>query len=198
VTAAALVEALRARSATVACAESLTGGLVSAALVAVPGASDVLRGGVVAYATDLKSSLLGVDPDTLARDGAVAESTARAMAAGVAERLGATYGLATTGVAGPGPDGGHPAGTVHVAVSGPGGVAHRELRLDGDRDAVRSQTVAAVLDLLTVQLDRSPSDAGRIASSPAFQPPHEPTGGYRGADGGPTTSWPRGDREVEA
>jgi nicotinamide-nucleotide amidase len=195
VTAHTVVEALRARSATVACAESLTGGLVAAALVSVPGASDVLRGGIVAYATDLKASLLGVDAAELARDGAVAESTARAMATGVAERLEATYGLATTGVAGPGPDGDHPAGTVHVAVAGPDGVTHRRLQLEGDREQVRTQTVSSVLALLA---DRLAATEGRIAASEAFQPPRGPAGGYRGPDDGPRTSGPRDEREVEA
>ncbi|MDQ3629298.1 MAG: nicotinamide-nucleotide amidohydrolase family protein, partial [Actinomycetota bacterium] len=133
-----VVAGLRARSATVACAESLTAGLLCATLVDVPGASEVVRGAVVAYATDLKATLLGVDPVALARDGAVAESTARAMATGVRERLGATYGVSTTGVAGPGADEGRPAGTVHVAVAGPRRVAHRLLHLDGDRAAVRA------------------------------------------------------------
>lgn len=150
--AAALVSSLRERGETLACAESLTGGLVCATLVAVPGASDVVRGGVVAYAADLKVALLGVEERLLARDGAVAGSTAEAMARGVAERFGATYGLATTGVAGPGPSEDTPAGTVHVAVAGPAVVCRRALYLTGDRQAVREGTVAAVLDLLGEQL----------------------------------------------
>jgi nicotinamide-nucleotide amidase len=105
---------------TVAVAESLTGGLVVAALISVPGASAVVRGGVVAYMTDLKSSLLGVDPALLERQGPVHPDVARAMARGVAERLGADYGVATTGVAGPDPQDGRPVGEVHVAVAGPG------------------------------------------------------------------------------
>jgi len=148
----ALLAALRERGATLACAESLTGGLLCAALVAVPGASDVVRGAVVAYAADLKSTLLGVDEQVLARHGTVSEDAARAMASCAAERLGATYGLATTGVAGPGPSEGKPAGTVHVAVSGPGVAAHAGLRLGGDRQAVREQAVTAVLALLAAQL----------------------------------------------
>jgi nicotinamide-nucleotide amidase len=149
---AALVGALRERASTVACAESLTGGMLCATLVAVPGASDVVRGAVVAYANDLKVSLLGVDERVLTRDGAVSASTAGAMARGVAERLDATYGLATTGVAGPGPSEGRPAGTVHIAVAAHGCLTHRELRLGGDRQAVRERTVAAVLDLLAERL----------------------------------------------
>ena len=150
--AASLLGVLRERGATLACAESLTGGLLCATLVAVPGASDVVRGAVVAYTADLKATLLGVDEQVLARRGAVSEATALAMASGAAERLGATYGLATTGVAGPGPSEGKPAGTVHVAVYGPGLGAHAELRLAGDRQAVREQAVNAVLALLAEQL----------------------------------------------
>jgi len=147
--AAMLVDALRERGETVAFAESLTGGLVCATLVAVPGASDVVRGAIVAYAPDLKTSLLGVDGQLLATSGTVAAATAEAMARGAAERLGATYGLATTGVAGPDPSEGKPAGTVHVAVAGPGGVQARLMRLQGDRQTVRRSSVTAVLELLT-------------------------------------------------
>jgi nicotinamide-nucleotide amidase len=150
--AAALVASLRGRGETVAFAESLTGGLVCAAVVSVPGASDVVRGAIVAYAGDLKVTLLGVDEQVLARDGTVAASTARAMARGVTDRLGATYGLATTGVAGPDPSEGKPPGTVHVAVAGPAGVRHRDLHVIGDRQAVREAAVRAVLELLAEQV----------------------------------------------
>jgi len=149
---ATLVDALRERRATLACAESLTGGLLCATLVSVPGASDVVRGGVVAYAPDLKATLLGVDPDALRSDGAVSASTALAMACGVAHRLTATYGLATTGVAGPDSSEGRPAGTVHIAVAGPAGSVERALQLSGDRESVRRETVTAVLELLREQL----------------------------------------------
>ncbi len=128
-------------------AESLTGGLVCSTLVAVPGASAVLRGAVVAYATDLKSTLLGVDAALLASRGAVDPDVARAMALGVRERLGADVGLATTGVAGPEPQDGQPPGTVHVAVSTPAGTQVRSLHLAGGRAQVRSLSVDAVLAL---------------------------------------------------
>lgn len=132
---------------TLAVAESLTGGSLCAAFVAVPGASTVLRGGVVAYATDVKADLLGVDDDLLAGHGAVHPDVAVAMAQGVARRLGSTWGVATTGVAGPTPQDGQPVGTVHVAVSGPvAGV--RSLLLAGDRAAVRAAAVGAAVDLL--------------------------------------------------
>ena len=146
------VEALRAAGATVATAESLTGGLVCATLVGVPGASTVVRGGVVAYAPDVKTSALGVDADLIAERGTVDADVAAAMAVGVRERLAATYGLATTGVAGPDPSEGKPAGTVHVAVAGPAGVETRLLDLSGDRDEIRTGTVAALLSLLVATL----------------------------------------------
>jgi len=145
--AARLLDALAARRWTVAVAESLTGGLVTSALVDVPGASAVLRGGVVAYATGLKAALLGVDASLLAARGAVDPDVAVAMAEGVRARLGADVGLATTGVAGPEPQDGHPAGTVHVAVVGPGLREVRSLELVGDRAAVRAAACAAVIGL---------------------------------------------------
>ncbi len=145
--AARLLAALEARSWTLAVAESLTGGAVCARLVDVPGASRVLRGGVVAYATDLKAGLLTVPDELLASRGAVDPDVARAMAVGVRERLGADVGLATTGVAGPDPQDGQPPGTVHVAVATPTEVAVASWRLPGDRAQVRAGTVQGVLQL---------------------------------------------------
>jgi nicotinamide-nucleotide amidase len=142
-----LVDELRTRSLTVATAESLTGGLVCATLVSVPGASDVVRGAVVAYATDLKSGVLGVDDSLLAAHGPVHADVALAMARAVRGLLGADIGLATTGVAGPGPADGHPAGTVMVAVSTPWADEVLTLALDGDRQQVRAASVHAVVDL---------------------------------------------------
>lgn len=153
--AADLLAALGARGWSLGVAESLTGGLVSAALVDVPGASAVLRGAVVAYATDLKGTLLDVDRGLLAARGAVDAEVARAMAVGVRERLGADVGLATTGVAGPDPQDGHAPGTVHVAVSTPEGTRVRSLQLPGARAAVRAQTVDAVLALGVESVGRS-------------------------------------------
>jgi nicotinamide-nucleotide amidase len=150
--AAEAVDALRAAGATVATAESLTGGLVCAALVSVPGASDVVRGGVVAYSADVKIATLGVDEALVAERGTVDADVAAAMATGVRDRLGATYGVSTTGVAGPGPSEGKPAGTVHVAVAGPHGVETTQLLLSGDRDEIRSGTVDALLSWLVARL----------------------------------------------
>ncbi|GIG21897.1 competence damage-inducible protein A [Cellulomonas chitinilytica] len=151
--AATVVALLTERHRTVAVAESLTGGLVSATLVGVPGASVVLRGAVVAYATALKAELLGVDRTLLESRGPVDADVARQMAVGVRERLGADVGLATTGVAGPTDQDGHPPGTVHVAVASADGVAVRSLTLDGDRSQVRAAAVDAVLALTQDVLD---------------------------------------------
>jgi nicotinamide-nucleotide amidase len=143
---------LIARGETVATAESLTGGLVAAALTSVPGSSAAVRGGVVAYATELKAALLGVPPDLLERHGAVHGAVAEAMAEGARDRLGASTGVATTGVAGPDPAEGKPVGMVFVAVAGPGGLASRQLALAGDREAIRAATVESVLGLLIAAL----------------------------------------------
>ncbi|GAA3811745.1 CinA family protein [Cellulomonas soli] len=147
-----LLAALEARGWTVAAAESLTGGLVVSALVDVPGASRTVRGGVVAYATDLKSSLLGVDASLLHERGAVDPDVAAAMAHGVRDRLGADVGLATTGVAGPDAQDGAAPGTVHVAVSTPEAVRVRTLQVDGSRAVVRRTAVDAVLALALEQV----------------------------------------------
>lgn len=148
--------ALAERGATVAVAESLTGGLLGAELTRMPGSSATFRGGVIAYATELKHLLLGVPADLLAAHGAVHPDVALAMARGVAERLGARYGLAVTGVAGPEPQDGQAVGTVFVAVAGRGDAGERHAVAEhhfvtGDsdaRDAIRRMTVAAALDLL--------------------------------------------------
>jgi PncC family amidohydrolase len=139
---------LTERRQTVAVAESLTGGLLAASLVEVPGASVVFRGGIVAYATDLKSALLGVPASLLERYGAVHPDVASAMAAGVRSRLGATFGMATTGVAGPDPADGQPVGTVHIAATGQLSDVRRSLSLAGDRRSIRDQTVVETLRLL--------------------------------------------------
>ena len=156
--AAEVLALLSASGRTLAVAESLTGGLVAAALTDVPGSSVAFRGGVVSYATELKAELLGVDAAMLAAHGPVYPPVAAAMARGVRARLGATVGAATTGVAGPGPQDGHPAGTVHIAVSlrGSGGEGDetvvRSIELSGDRDQVRRLAVEGVLGLLLGRL----------------------------------------------
>jgi nicotinamide-nucleotide amidase len=139
---------LLARGQTVAVAESLTGGLLGAALTARPGSSASYRGGVVVYATDLKRSLAGVAPEVLEQHGVVSEQTALALATGARERLGADWGLAVTGVAGPDEQEGQLVGTVFVGVAGPDGGRVKRLRVPGDRERVRSITVTQAMDQL--------------------------------------------------
>ena len=152
-----LIAELTRRRMTIAVAESLTGGLVAAELVSVPGASAVLRGGVVAYATDLKSSLLGVDVELLARTGPIDPEVARQMAEGVRWRFGrdgvpADIGLATTGVAGPDPQDGHVPGEVWIGLAIGDSVEAHGLTFGGDRAAIRSATVAASLQRVLTRL----------------------------------------------
>jgi nicotinamide-nucleotide amidase len=146
--AARIVALLTERGQTVAVAESLTGGLLGAAITDIPGASVVFRGGIIAYATELKAVLLGVPAGLLAAHGPVHPDVAAAMAAGARERLGATFGVATTGVAGPDPADGKPAGTVHIAVSDASLPVTKALALGGGRDEVRRDTVEQALSLL--------------------------------------------------
>ncbi|MCU1692070.1 MAG: Competence-inducible (CinA-like) protein [Frankiales bacterium] len=146
---------LRARGETVAVAESLTGGLLGAALSSEPGSSEGFVGGVLVYATALKATLAGVPEQLLAEHGAVSPQTAEALADGVRQRTGATYGVALTGVAGPDPQEGHPPGTLHVGVAGPAGVRVRSVRLPGDRERVRALAVTTALDQLRRTLSRT-------------------------------------------
>lgn len=148
-----LIDRLAERGLSVATAESLTGGALCARLVDVPGASRVVLGGVCTYATRLKAEILGVNAEHLARMGPVDEEVSIEMARGVRELTGASIGLATTGVAGPGPQDGHAAGTVHIACVDPWGQAHRLLHLSGGRSLVRRTTVDEVLSLLVSRLD---------------------------------------------
>lgn len=143
-----LVAELTARGETVATAESLTAGLVCATLARVPGASAVLRGGLVVYATELKTSLAGVDPELLASRGAVDPEVAAQLAAGARERCGATWGLGLTGVAGPSSQDGVDPGTVYIGLDGPGTRTVRILELAGDRDMIRTESVSAAFALL--------------------------------------------------
>jgi len=147
-TVADLVDELGRRGQTLAVAESLTGGQLAATIVDVPGVSKVFRGGLVVYATDLKSTLAGVPPDLLAARGPVDADVAAALARGARERCVADWGISTTGVAGPDPQDGIAVGTAFVAVVGPYGSQVRRLAVDGDRAAVRTKVVAAALDLL--------------------------------------------------
>lgn len=141
---------------TIGTAESLTGGLLCAALTAVSGASAVVRGGLVVYATDLKASLAGVAADQLAQDGPVSESTARGLAAGAARRTGADFGVATTGVAGPDRQDGKDVGTVWIGLQAPGERAQaREHHFAGDRAQIRQLAVLSALEWLASRIEQS-------------------------------------------
>lgn len=175
-TAPRVVAELAARGETVAFAESLTAGLACARVAEVPGASAVLRGGLVTYATDLKHSLAGVDEQLLADAGPVSPETAAAMAAGARAACGADWGLALTGVAGPDSQDGHPVGEVYLGLAGRGRApraTHAErdghMRyalsphspqpvpvLTGERAEIRQWAVDAVLELLLAELARTP------------------------------------------
>jgi nicotinamide-nucleotide amidase len=137
----ALVADLTVRRQSVATAESLTAGLLAATLAGVPGASVVLRGGLITYLEDTKISLAGVPPQVLEAVGPVAAPTARALAVGARQRCGATWGVGLTGVAGPEPHGGHPVGTVFIGLAGPVHTDVVALNLSGSRWDIR---VAAV------------------------------------------------------
>ena len=142
-----VLAALHERGETIACAESLTGGGLAAALTAVPGASASVRGGVVSYATDVKRQLLGVTAKLV-----VSAECAEQMAAGVRDLLDATWGVSTTGVAGPDIQDGQPVGTVFVGVAGPSGTRVQQLALSGHRDEIRQATVARALERLLDEL----------------------------------------------
>lgn len=134
--------------ATVAVAESLTGGLLTGTLTDPPGASAVVRGGLVVYATDLKSALAGVPVQLLSERGAVDPDVAVALAVGARDRLGATFGVGVTGVAGPDPQDGKPVGTVFAAVAGPRGTASESFLLSGGRAGIRAEAVDRCIALL--------------------------------------------------
>ena len=144
-TAAELVALLTARGQTLGCAESLTGGLLTDAIVQVPGASRVLMGGIVAYDEGRKQTLLGVPAQALEQYTAVSAQVAREMALGARRVLAVDHAISTTGYAGPG---GADVGLVYVAYAGPDGAQAREHRFAGSRADIRRQAVAAALALL--------------------------------------------------
>jgi nicotinamide-nucleotide amidase len=144
-----LGRALRERGATLVTAESCTGGLIGQLLTSTPGSSAYYQGGVIAYANEVKVAHLNVRPETIAAHGAVSEACVREMAEGARQRLGATYSIAVSGIAGP--EGGtpeKPVGTVHLAVAGPEQTLHRQLLWPGDRDQIRRIAALAALNLL--------------------------------------------------
>jgi len=144
---------LAARGATVAVAESCTGGLLGGAFTDVPGSSAWFRGGLVCYANELKSSLAGVPAALMEAEGAVSEAVARALAEGARRSCGADFGLGVTGIAGPdGGTPGKPVGTVHVALADGAAGASTKLNWPGDRELIRRRAVAVALDLLRRRL----------------------------------------------
>lgn len=177
--AAAIVAVLAAKRYRIAVAESLTGGLLIAELVSVAGASVVVSGGVVAYHTELKHSVLGVDAEVLAAHGAVHPDVAAQMAAGVRVALAvagepAYIGISATGVAGPDPQDGQAVGTVYLGFAIGGEVTTKHLQLAGSRQAVRQAAVHASLSELLRLLDPLAFSGGTVIT-----PPHaveEPSG----------------------
>lgn len=153
--AAQIIRAATERKLRIATAESLTAGLVSATLADIPGASAALRGGVVAYANDVKEKLLGVPRDLLRREGSVHPDVAAAMAGGACARLEADVAISTTGVAGPDAHDGKPVGTVYIGVAWwvTKEVAVTPLKLTGDRASIRQASVEEALRILAGSLD---------------------------------------------
>jgi nicotinamide-nucleotide amidase len=126
----------------------------------VPGSSETYVGGVVSYATSMKTEVLGVPEEVVARHGVVSAECARAMATGVRRLSGATYAVSTTGVAGPGAQDGVPAGTVYVAVAGPGTVTALALELVGDRRVIQDRTCEEALSVVSAILTGEETDLG--------------------------------------
>lgn len=147
-----LVRLCVARGVTVGTAESLTGGALAAAIVAVPGASCCFEGGVVSYSHAVKERVLGVSPELLAARGAVDPAVAEQMAGGARNALGTDWAVATTGVAGPAPHDGQAVGTVFLGISGPRGQAHERLALSGGREQIREESVQRALRLLVTHI----------------------------------------------
>ena len=150
-------------------AESLTGGRLAARITDVPGASAVFAGGVVSYATAVKINVLGVPEDLVAAHGVVSEECARSMAEGVRALLCTTYGVSTTGVAGPDTQEGKPVGTVFVGIAGPAGTNVLCLALDGDRPTIQAAAVEEALSALAATMDvEDRSSAGRAPEHPGL------------------------------
>ena len=147
--AAVVLDSLRERRLKIAVAESCTGGMLGARLTAIAGSSDVVLGGVIAYANEVKESKLGVSAETLRVQGAVSEETAREMAAGVCAMFGSDIGVSITGIAGPGggtPE--KPVGTVCIAVAAGGEISSARVQMIGDRDEIRRRSAQAALNLV--------------------------------------------------
>ncbi len=155
-----VVALLRRRELTVAIAESLTGGLLTATVTSVPGSSDVLLGGIVSYATSAKAQLLGVDQQLLATATPVDPGVAEQMALGACRAFGAEVGVATTGEAGPESASGKPVGTVYLVVHDRWGSSVRSLHLTGERPEIVAATVHEALELLADRLGDGLAEGG--------------------------------------
>lgn len=155
--AAEIARLIAARGETVGLAETSTGGRIGSALAVQPGAATWLAGSIVAYAIDLQYRYLGVDRALVAASGAVSDAVSRALAEGARARFGATWGLAETGIAGPqtGRRSSKPAGLVHAAVAGPGGVWSREIRTGHDRRMANKEAFAETVLALFLETLRS-------------------------------------------
>lgn len=151
---------LRSAGATVATAESLTGGRLAVALTDLPGASETYLGGVVTYATELKASMLDVDEGVIGQHGVISAECAKAMASGVRALTGASYGLATTGVAGPTDQEGKPPGTVFVGIAGPGLLEAVALELSGGRSEIQGRACEESFRALEAILRREETPLG--------------------------------------
>jgi len=143
-----VVQRLRERNETITCAESITGGALTSELVSIPGASHVLKGSIIAYSTEVKVSELKVEPTLIQEFGVVSEEVALAMAQGVKAKFAAEWAISLTGVAGPGASHGVPAGTVWLALLGPGFEETVKLELMGEREMVRRGAVESALGVL--------------------------------------------------
>lgn len=158
-------EALRREKATLACAESCTGGMIAQMITAVAGSSDYFDRGFVTYSNQAKMDLLGVSEETLRTDGAVSEACAQAMAEGARTRAGTTFAVSVTGIAGPG--GGtkeKPVGLVYIGLATPNRTVVRRIRWPGQRDQVRAISAMVALDLLRRELSGLPVEAPEIAA----------------------------------
>ena len=157
--AAAAIAALTKLHLTVGTCESLTGGLICATLVDVPGASKVVRGGLITYQTDTKPLLAGVDAALIERCGVVSGEVARAMAEGARARLGVDIAVSATGMASPGEENDPPAGTVYVGVASEKGVRAIPLQLEGTRQEIRQQTVESAIGAIIEEIGTKENEA---------------------------------------
>lgn len=154
-----VVSALTAQGWTVAACESLTGGMICSTLVDVPGASAVVRGGLVTYQTDTKTLLADVPAELIAQKGVVSAEVARAMAEGVRRKLGTDIAVSATGMASPGMPDEPPAGTVYVGLATAKGVRAIPLQLTGSRAEIRRQTVRAALEAILNEINHTKENA---------------------------------------